>query len=178
MALCSSLFQLFVTILAVFDLRKVYVGRLRWNNSVKRAFEPIDCKVELICRKESQMTSDSDKTEPDQFKHDLDEAKSKALDAKDDLNGLSDQAIAALRGTVDELTALLKANAAGTVAALKQAGQSASSNVNDLAGNARDLGRDKLDDLSEAVRRNPLTSLALAVGAGMIFGMMRRNHHR
>lgn len=119
-----------------------------------------------------------DETEVNQINQNLNEAKSKTLDAKDDLNVLSHQALDALRRAADELTALLGANAAGAVAAFKQAGQSASSNVNDLAGNARDIGRDKLDDLSEAVRRNPLTSLALAAGAGMIFGMMRRNHRR
>jgi ElaB/YqjD/DUF883 family membrane-anchored ribosome-binding protein len=124
------------------------------------------------------MTPAADEFEIDDVKRDLDEAKSKALDAKDDLSVLSHQALEALYRTAEELTALLKANGAGAVAAVKQAGQSASSNVNDLAGNARDLGRDKLDDLSEAVRRNPLTSLALAVGAGMIFGMTRRNPRR
>jgi ElaB/YqjD/DUF883 family membrane-anchored ribosome-binding protein len=127
---------------------------------------------------ESKMTQMSDKTDFDNIKDDLNEAKGHALDAKDDLNALSHQALEAWRRTADELTALLKNNAAGTVAALKQASQSATSNVNDLAGNARDLGRDKLDDLSEVVKRNPLTSLALAVGAGMVFGMMRRNHRQ
>ncbi len=92
-----------------------------------------------------------------------------------DLNTLAAQAVDAMRKAVDEMTELLRANAPGAVSALKEAGKAAGDNIGgvagDLAHNARDIGRDRLDELSAAVRRNPLSWLAAAAGLGLIFGL-------
>jgi ElaB/YqjD/DUF883 family membrane-anchored ribosome-binding protein len=54
-----------------------------------------------------------------------------------------------------------------------------------LAGDARRVGRHQIENMqsaadaaiaevAEAVRRNPLTALAIAAGAGFLFGVLRR----
>jgi ElaB/YqjD/DUF883 family membrane-anchored ribosome-binding protein len=54
-----------------------------------------------------------------------------------------------------------------------------------LAGDARRVGRHQIENMqsaadaaiaevAEAVRRNPLTALAIAAGAGFFFGVLRR----
>jgi ElaB/YqjD/DUF883 family membrane-anchored ribosome-binding protein len=91
--------------------------------------------------------------------------------ARADVNALAAQAMDAMRKAVDEMTELLRANAPGAVSALKEAGKAAGDNIGDLAHNASDMGRDRLDDLSAAVRRNPLSWLAAAAGLGLIFGL-------
>ncbi len=91
--------------------------------------------------------------------------------AGEDVNALAAQAMDAMRKAVDDMTALLRANAPGAVSALKEAGKAAGDNIGDLAHNAGDIGRDRLDDLSAAVRRNPLSWLAAAAGLGLIFGL-------
>ena len=94
-----------------------------------------------------------------------------AEEARVDVNALAAQAMDAMRKAVDEMTELLRANAPGAVSALKEAGKAAGDNIGDLAHNAGDIGRDRLDDLSAAVRRNPLSWLAAAAGLGLIFGL-------
>ena len=91
--------------------------------------------------------------------------------ATDDVKALAAQAMEAMHKAVDELTAVLRAHTPDAVSAMKQAGQTAGENIGDMAGDARDLGRAKLDDLGAAVRRNPLGWLALAAGAGLIVGL-------
>jgi hypothetical protein len=88
-----------------------------------------------------------------------------------DANALSAQAMEAIHQAIDELASLLRAHAPDAVSALKQAGQAAGDNIGDMAGDARDLGRAKLDDLGAAVRRNPLSWLALAAGLGLVVGL-------
>ncbi len=88
-----------------------------------------------------------------------------------DVTVLVAQAMESVRKAVDELTALFRAHAPDAVAALKDAGKAAGDNIGDIAEDARDLGRARLDDLGAAVQRNPLSWLALAAGVGLIVGL-------
>jgi ElaB/YqjD/DUF883 family membrane-anchored ribosome-binding protein len=117
----------------------------------------------------------SDKLDPNELEKAAEAAGSGVSDQAKDL---ATQAVESMRKAVDEMTALLRANAPAAVEALKDARKAAGENISGLAGDARDLahdardlGRDRLDDLSVAVRRNPLTWLAVAAGAGLIVGL-------
>jgi ElaB/YqjD/DUF883 family membrane-anchored ribosome-binding protein len=92
-----------------------------------------------------------------------------------DINALASQTVDAVQKAVDDLTELLSSHAPEAVAALKEASKAAGENIGDLAhelkDDAREIGRARLDDLSVAVRRNPLTALAIAAGVGLIVGL-------
>ena len=70
-----------------------------------------------------------------------------------------------MQKAMGDLAALLGADTAATLDALRQAG--------DASRASRDLGREKLDDLTAAVRRNPFGWLAAAAGAGLVVGLWR-----
>jgi ElaB/YqjD/DUF883 family membrane-anchored ribosome-binding protein len=92
-----------------------------------------------------------------------------------DVDSLASHAVDAVQKAVEELTALLRSHAPEAASALKEASKAAGENIGDLAhelkDDAREIGRARLDDLSAAVRRNPLASLAIAAGVGLIFGL-------
>jgi ElaB/YqjD/DUF883 family membrane-anchored ribosome-binding protein len=83
---------------------------------------------------------------------DLERIKDKARDVRVDVDELAAESVYALRKAVERLTAHVQAN----------------------TSTARDAGSAKLDEVKYAVRRNPLTALALAAGAGLILGLWRR----
>jgi ElaB/YqjD/DUF883 family membrane-anchored ribosome-binding protein len=87
---------------------------------------------------------------------DLDRIKDRAQDVHEDVNAFALETVEALRKALDELTKIASANASAT----------------------RDLGYAKLEDLSAAVRRNPITYLAAGVGAGLIAGLWRQRDIR
>ena len=92
-----------------------------------------------------------------------------------DVSALAAQAVDAVQKAVDDLTELLRGHAPEAAAALKEASRAAGENIGDLAhelkDDAREIGRARLEDLSVAVRRNPLTALAIAAGVGLIVGL-------
>jgi hypothetical protein len=75
------------------------------------------------------------------------------------------EALHAVQKAMEDLAALLGADSTATLGAIRQAGEAGRA--------AQDLGREKLDDLSAAVRRNPLGWLAAAAGAGLVLGLWR-----
>lgn len=91
-------------------------------------------------------------------------------DAQPDPAALAAQAVEAIRKVTEELSRLLGAE--GEIASsLKNAGKAASENIGGFAQDAQELGRARLDDLGDAVRRNPLAWLAAAAGVGLILGL-------
>ena len=96
-------------------------------------------------------------------------------EVKADVSALAAQAVDAVQKAVDDLTELLRGHAPEAAAALKEASRAAGENMGDLAhelkDDAREIGRARLEDLSVAVRRNPLTALAIAAGVGLIVGL-------
>jgi hypothetical protein len=95
--------------------------------------------------------------------------------------GLSPQVVQALQAVqkaMEDLAGLLGADSAATLDALKQAGRAASENLGGIANDARDRSRETLDDLSESVRRHPLSWLAAALGAGLVIGLWRNRGDR
>lgn len=99
-----------------------------------------------------------------------------------DVDALASQAVDAVQKAVDDLTQLLRAHAPEAAAALKEASRAAGENIGGLAqelkDDAREIGRARLDDLSGAVRRNPLTALAIAAGVGLIVGLWNNRGDR
>lgn len=87
---------------------------------------------------------------------DLERIKDRAQDVREDVNALAAETAEAMRKAVDELKEIVRANASGT----------------------RDLGHAKLEDLSAAVRRNPITSLLLGIGFGLVVGLWRQRDIR
>lgn len=111
------------------------------------------------------------KTEPDEaIKRAEDEATKRAESA---LSPSVAEALQAAQKAMEDLAALLGTDSAAAVDALKQAGRAASDRVAGIADDARDLGRAGLEDLSAAVRRNPLAWLAAATALGLIVGLWR-----
>jgi ElaB/YqjD/DUF883 family membrane-anchored ribosome-binding protein len=94
-----------------------------------------------------------------------------AANAAPDVNALLAQAVEAINKIVDDVSRLLKTDPADTVAAIKDAGKAASDNIGAFAHDAGDMGRARIDDLGSAVKRNPLTWLAVAAGLGLIIGL-------
>jgi hypothetical protein len=88
------------------------------------------------------------------------------------------EALRAVQTAMEDLAALLGVDSAVTLDALKQARHAAAENLAGVADDARDLGQAKLEDLSAAVRRNPLAWLAAAVGIGLIVGLWRSGDRR
>jgi hypothetical protein len=82
-------------------------------------------------------------------------------------------ALHAVQKAMENLAGLLGVDSAAALDALKQAGHTASDNLSVAAGEARARGQETLDDLSAAVRRNPLAWLAAAAGLGLIIGLWR-----
>ncbi len=87
---------------------------------------------------------------------DLDRIKDRAEDVRKDVNALALETVDALRKAVDELTVIASVNAAGT----------------------RDFGNAKMEELSAAIRRNPLSFVAAGVGVGLIIGLWRQRDIR
>jgi ElaB/YqjD/DUF883 family membrane-anchored ribosome-binding protein len=94
-----------------------------------------------------------------------------AAKAAPDVNALLAQAVESINKIVDDVSRLLKNDPADTVAAIKDAGKAASDNIGALAHDAGDMGRARIDDLSAAIKRNPLSWLAVAAGLGLIIGL-------
>ncbi len=88
------------------------------------------------------------------------------------------QALNAVRNAMEELASLLGADPEAAAKALKEAGQAASDNLAELASDARDIGQVGLNQLSDSVRRNPLTWLAAALGLGLVVGLWRNRASR
>jgi hypothetical protein len=89
-----------------------------------------------------------------------------------------EEALRAVQTAMEDLAALLGVDSAATLDALKQARHAAAENFAGVADDARDLGLAKLEDLSAAVRRNPLAWLVGAVGVGLIIGLWRKGDRR
>jgi ElaB/YqjD/DUF883 family membrane-anchored ribosome-binding protein len=89
-------------------------------------------------------------------KQNLENIGNKAQDVGDDINAIASDNLDALRKAVDGLSTQLRANASG----------------------ARDFGFASLDDMSDPIKRNPLASVALAAGAGLLIGLWRRGDER
>jgi len=87
---------------------------------------------------------------------DLERLKDKARDVRVDVDELAAESVEALRKAVDQLTLVLQTNAM----------------------TARDAGSAKIGEIKHAVRRNPLSALALAAGAGLIIGLWRQRNVR
>ena len=101
-----------------------------------------------------------------------DKAQDMARDKAQDTSRLVAQAVTALQALAAELSSRASTmDPAETVAALRQAGKAASENLGVFAQGAGEAGRERLDDLGVAVKRNPLTWLAVAAGLGLIFGL-------
>lgn len=83
------------------------------------------------------------------------------------------QALHAVQKAMEDLAALLGADPAATVQALKDAGRAATDNLAGMADDARDIGEAGLEELSDSMRRNPLPWLAAALGLGLILGLWR-----
>jgi ElaB/YqjD/DUF883 family membrane-anchored ribosome-binding protein len=108
----------------------------------------------------------------DRAKDFSDMAQDKARDAAQDTSRLVAQAVTALQALAAELSSRASnIDPAETVAALRDAGKAASDNIGVFAQGAGEAGRAQLDELGVAVRRNPLTWLAVAAGVGLIFGL-------
>jgi ElaB/YqjD/DUF883 family membrane-anchored ribosome-binding protein len=90
-----------------------------------------------------------------------------------DVNALVAQAVEAIHRVVEDLSRLA-ADPSAKVAALKDAGKATAENLGEFAHDASKLGRSGLDEVSAAVRRNPLTWLAVAAGVGLIVGLWQR----
>jgi ElaB/YqjD/DUF883 family membrane-anchored ribosome-binding protein len=105
------------------------------------------------------------------------EIKDRAADASPEVKLLLAQAVEAINKVVDDVSRLLKSDPADTVAAIKDAGKAASDNIGAFAQDAGDMGRARIDDLGVAVRRNPLTWLAVAAGVGLIIGLWNGRDH-
>jgi hypothetical protein len=88
------------------------------------------------------------------------------------------EALRAVQTAMEDLAALLGVDSVATLDALKQARHAAAENFTGVADDARDLGLAKLEDLSAAVRRNPLAWLAGAIGVGLIVGLWRKGDRR
>ena len=88
------------------------------------------------------------------------------------------QALGAVQRAMEELASLLGADPEAAAKALKEAGRAASDNLAEFAGDARDIGRAGLDELSDSVRRNHLPWLAAALGLGLIVGLWRNRAPR
>ncbi len=86
----------------------------------------------------------------------LERIKDRAQDVRKDVNALALETVEALRKAVDELTTIASVNASGT----------------------RDFGNAKLEDLSAAIRRNPITFVAAGVCFGLIIGLWRQRDNR
>jgi hypothetical protein len=102
-------------------------------------------------------------------------------DLKDSGATLSSPVIEALQSAQKafaDLAALLETDSAAALDTLKEASHAASDKVAGIAGDARDMSRLKLDELSAAVRRNPLLWLAGAMGLGLIMGLWRNRNGR
>lgn len=82
--------------------------------------------------------------------------KEKAQIVRDDINELTAESITALRRSVDELSARLTASAT----------------------EVRNRGYTEMNNLSDTIRRNPLQSVALAAGCGLVVGLWRRRSLR
>jgi ElaB/YqjD/DUF883 family membrane-anchored ribosome-binding protein len=87
---------------------------------------------------------------------DLERIKDKARDVRVDVDELAAESVEALRKAVDRLTVVLRTNAM----------------------TARDAGSAKIGEIKQAVRRNPLSALALAAGSGLIVGLWRQRNIR
>jgi ElaB/YqjD/DUF883 family membrane-anchored ribosome-binding protein len=90
------------------------------------------------------------------YESDLNRLKDKARNVRVDVDDLAAESVEALRKAADRLTVVLQANAM----------------------TARDAGSAKIDEIKLAVRRNPLSALALAAGAGLIVGLWRQRNIR
>ena len=86
----------------------------------------------------------------------IDDIRDKARDVRDDINAMAVENLDSLRKAVDALSTQLRAN----------------------ASDAREAGFARLDELADQVRRNPLASIALAAGAGLLIGLWRRGDAR
>ncbi|HUO55648.1 MAG TPA: hypothetical protein VMU18_12945 [Rhodoblastus sp.] len=94
---------------------------------------------------------------------------------------LTSSVVEALQGAqkaFSDLAALLEVDSSAALDALREASHAASDKVAGFAGDARDMSRVKLDDLSAAVRKNPLLWLAGAVGLGLVVGLWRNRDSR
>lgn len=88
------------------------------------------------------------------------------------------EALHAVQTAMEDLAGLLGVDSAATLDAFRQARHAASENLAGVANDAQDIGREKLEDLSAAVRRNPLAWLAAAAGIGLIVGLWRNGDRR
>ncbi|WP_294537572.1 hypothetical protein [uncultured Rhodoblastus sp.] len=90
-------------------------------------------------------------------------------------NALASNAVDAVRKAVEELTELLRGHGPEAASALKEAGKAAGEHIDDLAHDLKDeagaFSRARLEELSAAVRKNPLAALSIAVGVGLIVGL-------
>jgi ElaB/YqjD/DUF883 family membrane-anchored ribosome-binding protein len=94
----------------------------------------------------------------------------KTQDLPADLNALRED-IASLTETV---TKLIKAQATTTTDAVYGAVDAARQKFADSASDARERFAGASSDLEAAITRNPLTAVLIALGAGLIIGLLSR----
>lgn len=96
----------------------------------------------------------------------------------EDLAALAREAVSALQRVADDLAAKAGTRAEEAVEAAKGVGVATVENVSAVASDARQRAEGGVEALSQSVARNPLTSVAIAAGVGMIVGMINRSDRR
>lgn len=96
-------------------------------------------------------------------------------DKAGDIANAARDAIGEMRRIIDDFAARTGTATTEAAGSVKSAGVDAGRQVSQMLNSAEAFGRSGVDSVAETISKRPLTSLAVAVGVGVLLGLSRRD---
>lgn len=112
------------------------------------------------------------------IKNDLGAAGSDLADKAGDVAVAAQEALGEMRRIIDEFAAKTGVKASEALDTVKARGADTADHVGAALSGASALGKEGIDGVAEAVAKRPMTSMAVALGVGLLVGLASRGSSR
>jgi hypothetical protein len=112
------------------------------------------------------------------IKKDIGAAGSDLVDKAGDVAAAAQDAMAEMRRIIDAFASRTGAKANEALETVKTTGVETADHVGAALSGASALGREGIDGVAEAVAKRPMTSMAVALGVGLLVGLASRGGSR
>ncbi len=112
------------------------------------------------------------------IKKDIGTAGSDIADKAGDVAVAAQEALAEMRRIVEEFAAKTGVKASEAMETVKTTGSETADHIGVALSGASALGKEGIDGMADAVAKRPMTAMAVALGVGLLVGLVSRGSSR
>jgi ElaB/YqjD/DUF883 family membrane-anchored ribosome-binding protein len=112
------------------------------------------------------------------IKKDIGAAGSDIADKAGDVAVAAQEALTEMRRIIDEFAAKTGVKASEAMETVKTTSSETADHIGDALSGASALGKEGIDGMADAVAKRPMTSMAIALGVGLLVGLVSRGSSR